>query len=396
MPANRTAEGLTRGDALIHGTIKDLLNFEKYTSFPDALRGAAIANDFQMILLSADMHPVFSVETRHRTTVGAAVRLGKDYTFSKAAVYTKIDVNGILTYWGPVTVQEQPYLMFVVDNEDQYSAEEMTRLGKLIELAMQMWHFSPVQDARSEFLRALRRNNAAMAYSLRGEAGVDPACIAGVFVVRAASPDEAESLCESLERAGLGILRMHEEGETSGILLAGGKADAASGAAEIYRTYEPGEGTTVFHITGIRGPEGAGSAFALIQAAREAACIIHPQQAVFGRYDLALARSAALIYEQDPVQRQEYASWFDPFRDLTAAKRKQLLDTLEVFLLDAAQSTQQTAQLLGVHANTVQYRLHRVEEKMGLSLLQGPAEPGLILALALRRLERADRSRRQR
>jgi DNA-binding PucR family transcriptional regulator len=49
-----------------------------------------------------------------------------------------------------------------------------------------------------------------------------------------------------------------------------------------------------------------------------------------------------------------------------------------------------------VHANTVQYRLHRVEEKMGLSLLQGPAEPGLILALALRRLERADRSRRQR
>ena len=95
MPANRTAEGLTRGDALIHGTIKDLLNFEKYTSFPDALRGAAIANDFQMILLSADMHPVFSVETRHRTTVGAAVRLGKDYTFSKAAVYTKIDVNGI-------------------------------------------------------------------------------------------------------------------------------------------------------------------------------------------------------------------------------------------------------------------------------------------------------------
>ena len=134
----------------------------------------------------------------------------------------------------------------------------------------------------------------------------------------------------------------------------------------------------------------------VIQAAREAACITHPQQAVFGRYDLALARSAALIYEQDPVQRQEYASWFDPFRDLTAAKRKQLLDTLEVFLLDAAQSTQQTAQLLGVHANTVQYRLHRVEEKMGLSLLQGPAEPGLILALALRRLERADRSRRQR
>ena len=155
MPANRQ-EGLGPGDSLIQNTIYHLLNFEKYTSFPDALRGAALANDFQMILLSTDLHPVFSVETRHRTTIGAAVRLGKEYSAAKGEVYNRIDVNGILTYWGTVRVQEQPHVMFLVDNEDQYSAEEMTRLGRLIELAMQMWHFSPALSSRSEFLRALR------------------------------------------------------------------------------------------------------------------------------------------------------------------------------------------------------------------------------------------------
>ena len=396
MPANRTAEGLTRGDALIHGTIRDLLNFEKYTGFPEAIRGAALANDFQMILLSADMHPVFSVETRHRTTIGAAVRLGKEYSAAKGEVYNRIDVNGILTYWGTVRVQEQPHVMFLVDNEDQYSAEEMTRLGRLIELAMQMWHFSPGQDARSEFLRALRRNNASLAYSLRGEAGVDPAAIAGVFTVEGADPEAAERLVEALEAAGLGVLRVYEDGAASGVLLADGQPETAfSRACAVYADWQAEDGQRVFHVTGIEGAEGAGSAFALIQAARGAAVSIYPRQTVFGRYDLALARSAAAIYESDAALRQEYAAWFDPFRGLTPARRRQFLGTLEVFVLDAGQNTQLAAKILGVHMNTVQYRLHRVEEKMGVSLLQGPGEPGLVLALALRRLAREDRRKLQ-
>ena len=145
----------------------------------------------------------------------------------------------------------------------------------------------------------------------------------------------------------------------------------------------------IYHVTGIQGPEGAGTAFALIQEARDAAAAIWPHQAVLDRYELALARSAAVIQEQDPVQRQEYSAWFDPFKDLTPVKRRQFLETLEVFVLDAGRSTQQTAELLGVHTNTVQYRLHRVEEKMGINLLQGPGAPGLVLALALRRLRKA-------
>ena len=395
MPANRQTEGLGRGDALIRNTIYHLLNFEKYTSFPDALRGAALANDFQMILLSTDLHPVFSVETRHRTTIGAAVRIGRNVPAEDAAsLYTRIDVNGIITYWGSVMVQAQPYRMFLVDNEDLYGAAEMTRLGDLIELAMEMWHFSPEQDARSEFLRALRRNNAAQAYSLRIEAGIDPAKIRGVFLVQG-DRQTAASLLERFEAAGLTVLRTEEE-ELYGVLLAGGTQDAGKEAAMICRAFSAEDGTAVFFVTGIEGPESAGSAFALIQEAREAAVIISPRRTVFDRYDLALARSAAAIFKEDPAQRQEYLSWFEPFRSLTPAKRRQFLETLEVFVLDAGQSTQQTAAMLGVHANTVQYRIHRIEEKMGISLLQGPGVPGLSLALALRRMEKAGRGGRTR
>lgn len=396
MPANRQ-EGLGPGDTLIQNTIFHLLNFERYNSFPDALRGAALANDFQMILLSTDLHPVFSVETRHRTTVGAAVRVSKDCLVDGSEqLYVRIDVNGIITYWGMVQVQGQPYRMFLVDNEDVHTAADMTRLGKLVELAMEMWHFSPEQDARSEFLRALRRSNAAQAYSLRAEAGIDPAQIRGVFLVRG-DTEAASPLLASLEEAGVTVLRTKEDEELYGILLCGRDVpEELSAVSAVYNAYRPGEGTSVFQVSGVRGPEGAGDAFSLIQEAREAAALIWPRKAVFGRYELALARSAAVINEQDPVQRQEYAAWFDPFRSMTPARRRQLLETLETFVLDAGQSTQQTAALLGVHANTVQYRIHRAEEKMAIDLLQGPGAPGLALALALRRLGKASAGRRVR
>lgn len=252
----------------------------------------------------------------------------------------------------------------------------------------------PEQDARGEFLRALRRNNAAQAYSLREEAGVDPAGIAGAFVVQGDNA-AAESLCESLETAGLTVLRIREE-ELFGILLTRDDGqEAAQDAVEVFRTFAPADGAAVFHVTGIRGPEEAGSAFAFIQEAREAARIIFPAKAVYDRYDLALARSAAVIYEKDPLQRQEYASWFDPFRTLSVVKRRQFLETLEIFVLDAAQNTQQTGRLMGVHTNTVQYRLHRVEERLGTAVMQEPCPAGLALALALRRLAKTGQSRRR-
>ena len=47
------------------------------SSFPVALREAAINNDFQVVLLSEDFNPVLTIETRQRTTVDEAISRGK-------------------------------------------------------------------------------------------------------------------------------------------------------------------------------------------------------------------------------------------------------------------------------------------------------------------------------
>ena len=106
-------------NSLISNTVFHLLNFEKHSNFQSAVREAAINNEFQMIILSEDFNPILTVETRHNATIADAIRLGKERNVEgNSKVYTMIDVNGVLTYWGPVSINNDKYYMFIVDNED--------------------------------------------------------------------------------------------------------------------------------------------------------------------------------------------------------------------------------------------------------------------------------------
>ena len=48
-----------------------------------------------------------------------------------------------------------------------------------------------------------------------------------------------------------------------------------------------------------------------------------------------------------------------------------------------------TAEFMGIHTNTVQYRLKKINEILGVEITGNRVIPGLTIALALRRLERA-------
>ena len=137
-------------NSLISNTVFHLLNFEKHSNFQSAVREAAINNDFQLIILSEEFNPILTIETRHRATIADAIKLGKERNVdSTGMAYTMIDVNGVLTYWGPVVINNEKYYMFIVDNEDSYTAGEITKLAEIIELAMGMWKYTPERDTKA-------------------------------------------------------------------------------------------------------------------------------------------------------------------------------------------------------------------------------------------------------
>ena len=75
-----------------------------------------------------------------------------------------------------------------------------------------------------------------------------------------------------------------------------------------------------------------------------------------------------------------------PFKKIGESKRNQLLETLEIFILDADMKASTTAKIMSIHTNTVQYRLKKIKI-LGIDIMGTTVIPGLIIALALERIE---------
>ncbi len=63
------------------------------------------------------------------------------------------------------------------------------------------------------------------------------------------------------------------------------------------------------------------------------------------------------------------------------------METLETFVLDAGMNSSSTASFMGIHTNTVQYRLKKINDVLGVEITGNRVIPSLTIALALRRLE---------
>lgn len=382
-------------NSLIGNTVFHLLNFEKHSSFQEAVKEAAINNDFQLIILSEEFNPVLTIETRHKATIADAIRMGRERKVGDDTnrTYTLIDVNGVLTYWGPVNIGSDKYYMFIVDNEDFYTAGEITKLAEIIELAMGMWKYTPERDAKSDFIKALIRGNKSLAYNLQDEAKIDGPDIISVFFAKGIEDDMKTQVFAGFEKkTGLEIMHTSEGDETYGMILRSPEhkgGDFLSECAEMFNVLKENRQARIFHVTGLSGIEGAGDAYKLINESWTFAQNVFPYKRVFTKYELTLVNNCINIQIQGGFVKKNYVELLEPFKEIGENKGRQLLETLETFVLDAGMNSGKTAEIMEVHANTVQYRLKKINEMLGVEITGNRTIPGLTLALALKRLDRA-------
>ncbi len=380
-------------NTLISNTVFHLLNFEKHSNFQSAVREAAINNEFQLIILSEEFNPILTIETRHQATIADAIKLGKERNVDNSGgAYTMIDVNGVLTYWGPVTINNEKYYMFIVDNEDSYTAGEITKLAEIIELAMGMWKYTPERDAKAELIKALMRGNKSLAYTLKDEAKISGDDILSVFFCKGIEKDvENQAFIDFEKEEDLNVMRITEGDETYGMILT---YDEDSGHADknccfkLFNRLKEHKTSRIFHITGLNGIEGAGDGYRLISESWSFVQNVFPYKRVFTKYELTLVSNCINIQIQGGFVKKNYTELLEPFKGAGEHKGKQLLETLETFVLDAGMNSGKTAELMGIHANTVQYRLKKINELLGVEITGNRVIPGLTMALALKRLER--------
>ncbi len=383
-------------NSLISNTVFHLLNFEKHSNFQSAVREAAISNDFQIVLLSEDFNPVLSVETRHKVKLSDAIRQGRENNVETetSKTYTLIDVDGALTYWGIVNIGSEKYYMLIVDNEDSYTAGEITKLAEIIELAMGMWKYTPERDAKSEFIKALIRGNKSLAYALQDEAKIQGSDIICVFFSKGFSREtESQVFTDFEKKTDLEIMKIAEEDETYGMILntvdGSNRSIQQNECANLFSRMKADKGARIFHVTGLNGIEGAGDAYKLISESWTFVQNVFPYKRVFTKYELTLVNNCINIQIQGGFVKKNYVELLEPFKEAGENKSKQLLYTLETFVLDAGMNSSKTAEIMNIHANTVQYRLKRINEMLGVEITGNRIIPGLTMALALKRLERS-------
>ncbi len=398
MVMSKVTEAINTGsdfkNSLISNTIFHLLNFEKHSNFQQALREAAINNDFQVILLSEEFNPVFVVETRYQATINEAIIRGKEMAFSLTNSYSLIDINGVLTYWGIVNINEDRYYLIIVDNEDNYSANEVSKLAEIIELAMGMWKFTPERDAKAELVKALMRGNKSLAYSLKTEAAIRARDIISIFYAKNLDTRHADDVMNKFLAEGLiDIIKVSEEKETYGIILKGHELAKKEENMEkaicinLFDGLKGNKAVRLFHVTGLDGIEGAADGFRLIGETWSYVESVFPYKRVFSKYELALVSNCINIQVQGGYLKKNYMDFLEPFRKNGDNKARQLLETLETFILDAGMNSAKTSEFLGIHTNTVQYRLKKINEILGVEITGNRVIPGLTVALALKRME---------
>ena len=382
----------TFSNNLINGAIYHLLNFEKYSNFQQAAKQAAINNNFQIVLFSADFNVVFSVETRHTISIEDAVRTRLDkLDFDKDRRGLRLDVRGLETYWGPLDIAGVRYYLMLADNDKYYTQDEMTKLAEIMELAMGMWNYVPDRDPAAEMIRALRRGNRGLGHTLLDELGLSEQDIKGVFKISGARKDEAMPALASFEAEhGLHAIRIAEPDEIVGMII-GDPGTALPDPEEwkkLANLLSQYGAKKTFNVMTNAGIEGACNAFQLINETEAFVQFIFPQKRSFSKFELALAANCVNICINGGSVKRNYLDLIRPFRDVSDNKARQLMETLEVFVLDAGLSSSKAAKFMDVHVNTVQYRLKRIREVLGADITANTIVPGLMMALAVQRIEK--------
>ena len=372
-------------NSLISNTIFHLLNFERYPSFQVALKEAAVNNNF---------HRILTVETRHNVTVEDAVKARVDLN---DADLQKVMVgnSNLTTFWRPFNLNKNKYYIMLVDNEGCFSQDDLSKLSEIIELSMGMWNYAPERDVVSEFIGALRRGNRSLAQQLADELKCGSDSMIGVYYIPGVNRDEAIKLLLAFEEDnGLTSFKQPEREEVAGVFV----RQTESGVidmdawAKLSEKFVAAGAKGVFCCSGLRGIESVCQAFNGINETENYVRQIFPLKRSFTKFELALAANCLEICRNGGRVKAGYNYLLRPLSDGNDTKSRQLMETLETFILDAGISTSATARIMNIHANTVQYRLKHIRDILGTDISDNSVIPSLTMALALRRIEKEVRT----
>lgn len=346
--------------------------------------------------MTEEYNTILTVETRHLVKIEDAVQAARKLDAFSMTGFTRVEIEGVVTYWGFINIKDKRYILVIVDNEDEYSAAEMSKLAQTIELAIGMWKYTPDRDSRAEFIKSAVRGDISFCHTLLDESGLRGMQFTCAFYIRNAG-DSVDTfmdiLAEYKKKANFGLLTTTESNEIYGIVYTDGGQERGievkNACLEMFNELKSvKKDERIFHVTGLQRLESCVDGFKMINKTARYMEKVFPYKRVFSKYEISMVSDCVYMQSGSQMQRKMYLDLLEPFeREVSQNKGRMLVDTLSTFVLDAGMNSGRTADFLEIHNNTVQYRLKKANEILGAEMTANRVIPGLTLALALKRLE---------
>lgn len=293
-----------------------------------------------------------------------------------------------------VTAAGRPMSLLILDSSPKRPEPSLIlQIGETVQLAVNLWGSNHDQVAATELVRAILQDEPLKMRRLAEIFHVDVASIHHMWILHGEEPSDYSRLHMAI----LPVTRLAREHtsvvlcdlyETDLLLFMDGPASLAD-SQELCDSLEELLKQLEIHavITRCFPLADTAQVRAAFLSNRENLSLarrIFPGRKHYTLDEIQFARSCGELLKAGEQALETATAVLLPLKE--AKDGRELLHTLEVFLLDCSGSVTQTARLLFLHPNTVKYRVKRLCDLFGRRIDKLPASMDFYRAAALMRL----------
>lgn len=298
------------------------------------------------------------------------------------------------SYWtGEVEVRRRKgssfRLVFLSESGHALSSEAVNQAGDTVHLFLNLWNKGDEEAVISELVDAILSDNPIKMRKLASIFNIDVRILDAMWILRRKDnrPYTEKELNLFKDRLPATITRPIVDISDGKIVLFLAAKNRFKETEELASfMMSKSKDSHLFTFYRLRDTSHARHLAHLEEHAHDCAKTIFPHKKVFSSQDLIFAHGIMSEMEKGEDHIKEILTMIEPLYKQEDSLKTDLIDTLGVYLLDAGHSVQKTADLMGVHVNTIKYRIKKLEETLSVSSTECVAVNILSVAVALYRL----------
>lgn len=325
--------------------------------------------------------------------------------------YGKFDIrtseNSITVHHTPIRIEKHtPMYLYVIDyNNDIYNTI-VGQIAEAIKLFASIWGYDPVKEVEARLVQAILNKDNVLVNLLSNRLKISTANLCGLVLIKPKPKSQLlpelhsmiHKIKHDLENLPIRVLT-YERQESIEMILVKEKGDNSVESSTLFNETAVAIGNAVFSsslvavaILGISGLEQLYEEYKRVERTRDVAQLVYPHKKMFSKYDLRFAEHCLELSRSQNGEINKFKELFKPLVEYDLAHANCMVETLTVFLLDTGLNTQQTAKIIFLHPNTVNYRIKKIKNMLGADITDMPLLLLLSTALAIDRISKDSRS----